>query len=66
MKQVEVVIGWGYDKNHKKVINMVYEDIVQEMEDSKLNELISAGLSHDDIAKSIRECFKDFLKMMLI
>ena len=62
MKQVEVVIGQGYDKNHKKVINMVYEDIVQEMEDSKLNELISAGLSHDDIAKSIQECFKEFFE----
>ncbi|MGI6502325.1 MAG: hypothetical protein ACOX1S_15915 [Anaerostipes sp.] len=62
MKQVEVVIGQGYDKNHKKVINMVYEDIVQEMEDSKLNELILAGLSHDDIAKSIQECFKEFFE----
>lgn len=41
---------------------MVYEDIVREMENSKLNELILSGLSHDDITKSIQECFKRFFE----
>jgi hypothetical protein len=44
------------------VIGLIYEDIVQEMENSKLNELILRGLSHDDITKSIQECFKRFFE----
>ena len=44
------------------MIDLVYEDIVREMENSKLNELILSGLSHDDITKSIQECFKRFFE----